>query len=124
MELKNYFFDTYALCEIFEGNPNYYGFASGVGIVITKINLMEFYYSLLREYDRQMADKCFELFNSYCIDVDDETIRQAMVFKLLHKNKRLSYIDCVGYILARKRGVKFLTGDKEFETMENVEFVK
>jgi len=124
MELENYFFDTYALCEIFEGNPNYRNFATGVGIIITKLNLMEFYYSILREYNRQMADSCYELFNPYCIDLDDKTIKQAMVFKLLHKNKQLSYIDCVGYILARKKGIKFLTGDKEFETMENVEFIK
>ena len=36
----------------------------------------------------------------------------------------LSYVDYIGYILAKQRNVKFLTGDKEFENMDNVEFVK
>ena len=32
--------------------------------------------------------------------------------------------DCIGYIIAKRLGMKFLTGDKEFEGFENVEFVK
>ena len=32
--------------------------------------------------------------------------------------------DCIGYILAKNIGIKFLTGDKEFENLDNVEFVK
>lgn len=124
MDIENYFFDTYALYEIIGGNLNYQRFTSKVGIITTKLNLMEFYYGLLKEHNRQEADKYYDLFVEYAVDIDDETIKQAMVFKLLNKNKKLSYVDCLGYILAKKRGVKFLTGDKEFEEMENVEFVK
>jgi len=36
----------------------------------------------------------------------------------------LSYVDCIGYILAKELKVGFLTGDREFEGMDNVEFVK
>ncbi len=32
--------------------------------------------------------------------------------------------DCIGYIFAKQLGIKFLTGDKEFENLDNVEFVK
>ena len=32
--------------------------------------------------------------------------------------------DCIGYIMAKKLNIKFLTGDKEFENFLNVEFVK
>ena len=32
--------------------------------------------------------------------------------------------DCVGYVVAKRVGVKFLTGDREFKDMPNVEFVK
>lgn len=124
MDVENYFFDTYALYEIIGGNPNYQRFTSKVGIITTKLNLMEFYYGLLKEHNRQEADRYYNLFVEYAVDIDDETIKQAMVFKLLNKNKKLSYVDCLGYILAKKRGVKFLTGDEEFEEMENVEFVK
>ncbi len=34
------------------------------------------------------------------------------------------YIDCIGYVIARRMGVLFLTGDKEFEGLESAEFVK
>ena len=33
-------------------------------------------------------------------------------------------VDCIGYMTAKRLGVKFLTGDREFEGMDNVEFVK
>lgn len=124
MDLENYFFDTYALYEIVEGNPNYARFTKGVGLVTTRLNLMEFYYAMLKEYGRETADKYYGFFVEYAVEVDDETIKQAMVFKWLNKSKRLSYVDCVGYMLAKKRGIKFLTGDKEFEDMEQVKFVK
>ncbi len=124
MELENYFFDTYALYELVVGNPNYTNFFSDVGIITTRLNLMELYYGLLRDYDRKIADKYYNVFVGYMVEINNETIKQAMVFRLLNKNKKLSYVDCIGYILAKKRGIKFLTGDKEFEGMENVEFVK
>ena len=55
---------------------------------------------------------------------DDETLKQASEFRFANYKRDLSYIDCVGYILAKKRGVKFLTGDEQFKAFENVEFVK
>ena len=45
-------------------------------------------------------------------------------FKIKNIKRSLSYADCIGYIIALRYGIKFLTGDKEFETLENVEFVK
>lgn len=33
-------------------------------------------------------------------------------------------VDCIGYVYAKENGLRFVTGDKEFEGMENVEFVK
>ncbi|HAB54132.1 MAG TPA: PIN domain nuclease [Ignavibacteriales bacterium] len=124
MGITSYFFDTYAFCEIIVGNPNYQKYVNKLGIITTRLNLMELYYGLLRECDRKTADKYYDSLIKYVINIDDETIKQAMVFRYLNKNKKLSYVDCIGYILAKKMGLKFLTGDKEFESMENVEFVK
>ena len=42
----------------------------------------------------------------------------------LHRKQDLSMTDCVGYVVAKRLGVKFLTGDKEFRNFQNVEFVK
>jgi predicted nucleic acid-binding protein len=38
--------------------------------------------------------------------------------------KKLSLIDALGYSCSRKLGIKFLTGDREFFEMENVEYIK
>lgn len=32
--------------------------------------------------------------------------------------------DCVGYVVSQRLGMKFLTGDKEFRGLPNVEFVQ
>ena len=46
------------------------------------------------------------------------------MFRLLNKKRKLSYVDCLGYILAGMNGAKFLTGDNQFKDLQNVEFVK
>ena len=51
-------------------------------------------------------------------------IKEANEFRLKNYRRDLSYVDCIGYILARKLNAKFLTGDKQFENFEGVEFVK
>ena len=45
-----------------------------------------------------------------------------MGFRLKHGG--LSYADCIGYVIARREGMKFLTGDAAFKRLENVEFVR
>lgn len=120
-----YFFDSYTFLELIDGNKNYQPYSSGKGVITTKLNLMEIHYILLRRTGKkEAADKYYEKFKEFCIDIDDETIKKANELKFASKSKNLSYIDCVGYTLAKARGIKFLTGDKEFENMENVEFVK
>lgn len=87
---------------------------------------MELYYKSLRDFGKKLADKFYARFLDYAIDFDDGIIKEAMEFRLNMKNKGkdLSYTDCIGYILAKKKKVKFLTGDKEFKNLPNVEFVK
>lgn len=33
-------------------------------------------------------------------------------------------VDCIGYTIAREKGILFLTGDAAFEKIEGVEWVK
>ena len=47
-----------------------------------------------------------------------------MQFRLQWKDRGVSITDCVSYIIAKKLGINFLTGDREFEDIENVEFIK
>lgn len=128
MEVNAYFFDTYALHEIVAKNPDYAEYAKNVRIVTTKLNLMELYYGLLMESGEEAAEQNYSFFQKFAIEVDDALIKQSMKFKAFirsqNRKSNLSYIDAVGYIAARQRSIKFLTGDKEFRNLENVEFVK
>ncbi len=123
-ELETYFFDTYALYEIIHGSKNYEKYKSEITIITTKLNLMELHYTILRLYGKDKADEAFENFKIYCIEINDAIIKEANELKLKYKDRRLSYVDCIGYILAKSRNIKFLTGDRGFEDLDNVEYVK
>ena len=124
MGIITYFFDTYAFYEIIKGNQNYSPYKKDISIITTKLNLMELHYALLRVYDKETAESYYEEFLPLTIEVDDEIIKTSNLFKFENKEKKLSYIDCIGYTLSKKLGIKFLTGDKQFENLDNVEFVK
>ena len=117
-----YFFDTYALIEIINGNKNYENYKKSQAIT-TILNLYELYYNLLKEHHEE-AKTYFVKILDLCVEIYPEFIIEASEFKLKHIKKNLSYADCLGYIMALRFGVKFLTGDKQFENLENVEFVK
>ncbi len=117
------FFDSYAIIEIVKGNPNYQKF-SNTKIAITKLNLFEIYYSMLRDYDKNKAEKVLTDYLKFVVDFDENVIKEASKFRLDNKSKGLSMTDCIGYILAKKYGIKFLTGDEKFKDMENVEYIK
>ena len=124
MEIEEYFLDTYALYEIITGNKEYTRFKSGIAVITTKLNLMELYYGLLLRYDEKTASKYYDIFREYVVDISDNTIKQAMKIKKQNKKMNLSYVDCIGYRIALERKIKYLTGDKEFKNLPNVEYVK
>ncbi|MBI2655660.1 PIN domain-containing protein [Candidatus Woesearchaeota archaeon] len=121
--MVSYFWDSYAVIEFIDGNKNYVRFI-GEEAVITIFNLAEIYWFAIHEYDEEKADSIYAKFKNCVIDMDDQALKDAIKFRKLHKSKNLSYTDCIGYTLAKKNNLKFLTGDKEFEGMNNVEFVK
>ncbi len=119
----NYFFDTYAIIELIEGNQNYAKYAEQPA-TISIFNLVEVYWVVLNRLGEQQADLTYEEYRPAVVELDDETLKEAVKFRKLHKKQDLSYADCISYIYAKRHNMKFLTGDKEFENMENVEFVK
>jgi len=123
MALESYFFDTYALVELIVGNPNYERFKE-VPFTTTRLNLMELYYGLAIKYGQSKAEKYFKRFKEFCTEFDDETLRLAMIFRAQNKKKKFSYVDCISYMIALRRRMKFLTGDKGFRGLPNVEYVK
>ena len=124
MEVKTFFFDTYAFFEIISGNPAYLPYSKGVGIITSVLNLMELYYGLSATRGRETALGYFRRYLDYAVPLDFDVVPPAMDFRLEHKRMDFSYADAVGYALANRQGVKFLTGDKSFKGIPNVEFVK
>ncbi|MBI2233092.1 MAG: PIN domain-containing protein [Candidatus Aenigmarchaeota archaeon] len=117
-----YFFDTYALIEIFKGNANYEEYSKS-DIATSYFNLLELYYNLIKTYDKKIAMKFIETLKDFCVPINIDMIFDASTFKLNYP-KKFSYADSIGYIIAKRLGLKFLTGDMQFKELDNVEFVK
>ncbi len=118
-----FFFDSYAFMEILRGNENYRRYQL-CGIITTKLNIFEVYYALLRQAETEAANKFITKYYELATDFDEDTIKQACIFKLSRKHANISMTDSIGYIISLKAGVRLLTGDRQFEGLENVEFVK
>lgn len=127
MQEKNYtetfFFDSYAIFEIMKGNKNYEKYTKTL-IRTTKLNLFELYHGFLKDSENEKAETSLEEYYKFCIDFDRQTIKEAAELKIKLNKRNVSMADCLGYTLAKQLGIKFLTGDKEFENLDNVEFVK
>lgn len=118
-----YFFDTYAIIEMINGNTNYRK-CLNEPIACSILNIGELYLHHLRAYDKHTAEFWNKKIVARLINIDNNVIIKAMESKLFHRKLKLSLPDCVGYIIAKENNLKFLTGDSKFEEMDNVEFVK
>lgn len=118
-----YFFDTYAIIEIIKESKAYEPYLDEE-ITTSLLNVGELYYSLIKEYDKKTADYWAVKLEYCCLDFDVRVITEAMDFRFKSKPKKFSFIDCVGYIMSKRNKLVFLTGDKEFEYIPNVEYVK
>lgn len=123
MEVNSYFLDTYSLIEIVKSNPHFEKFRRAVNFT-SLMNLLELNYIISKEFSQEKADKIIEKLKDMCLEINIEDVKRASDFRLKNIKKKLSYIDCLGYAIAYNRKMKFLTGDKEFKGMKNVEFVK
>ena len=115
--------DTYALVEIAEGNKKFTHYLT-TDFVIPEPTLAEFYGVILRGKDQHAADYWLGRLTSYRMPVDIETTIEAVRFRRAHRKAKLSFFDAVGYLFALKNRFPFVTGVKEFENLENVEFRK
>ena len=116
-----YFYDTYALIEIIKGNSSYEKFQNFKAIC-TLNNLFELHQSLLRQFNKKTADYWMDKFDA--LEVITEDIIKASDFRYKYNEEKLSMTDCIGYIVAKRNKLKFLTGDEKCRNKENVEFVK
>ena len=119
-----FFFDSYALIEIYEKNPKYEKYTK-VNVMTSYLQVYEVYYILIKNgYAKEEIQDFFNFLQSLCVDLDFDWLPKSVEFGKEHKKRDLSYTDCLGYVIAKESKIKFLTGDKEFEDLSNVEFVK
>jgi predicted nucleic acid-binding protein len=118
-----YYADTYALIEILRGNPNYRKYTA---LITSEFNLLELAYALVRDFDEETALNTLREVRRAVpvVKPSDEDYVEAAKLRLTFKKRNLSLIDALGYTIAKNLKVKFLTGDKQFEDLENVEYVK
>ncbi len=119
---SKFLFDTYAIIEILRGKSSYEKYQDKE-IVINNFIFAELCYNLHREKEPR-AEEFISKYSKYITSVKPEWIEEAMKFRLKWKDRKVSITDCVSYFMAKHLGIKFLTGDKEFEGLDNVEFVK
>ncbi len=117
-----FFYDSYAIIEYLNNNPKFVSYFEQHTGILTLLNVLEVYYSVLADAGEEKADVVLETLLPFVVEPTKETIRKAMKFRYEQRKKKLSYADCLGYQVALERGVKFLTGDKQFEHIKNVEF--
>ena len=101
-----FFFDTYALIEIYNGNKNYKNYKN-VKIILSYFQLYEFYYNLMGESDKEEFMNFFNFLKNFCVELNFDWIPKASKLKQIYKKRSLSYTDCLGYIIAKELGVKF-----------------
>ena len=118
---ETYFFDSYAVFEMLEGNPNYESYKKSLA-VLTKLNIFEIHYGILKEKGKEKAKELLEKFSDSVVEFDNSDIIVASDIK--RENPKRSMTDCIGYAVSLRLEIKFLTGDNEFKNLENVEFVK
>ena len=123
MDIKRRCLDTYALVEISEGNPDFVAYLSE-DITITELILAEFYALMLRRFGEKTALYWLRKLQPYAVKVEFDPLIDAMSFREKNKQKNLSFFDEVGYIFAVRNNFVFVTGDKEFEHLKQVEFRK
>ena len=115
--------DSYALVEIREGNKKFEHLLSG-DFQIVDLTISEFYGLLYLRNGKETANKWIIKLRQMCVSASLETLIKAREFKIQNPKKDLSFIDCVGYIYAKDKGYVFVTGDKEFQNLPNVEYIK
>jgi len=118
-----YYFDTYALIELLK-REDFLRYAAK-GFATSRWNLAELLVIDLREHGEAAARRHFQRFLGACEDPTDEDLLRAALFREEQRKHRrlLSFVDALGYVLARRLSLRFLTGDRAFRGLANVVLV-
>lgn len=125
---RRVFYDSYAVLAYISGEKAFAKYFDGQssGGVLTKLNLMEIYFRAAKLHGHEAAREVIDRFSRYLIDFDIDDIAGCMKLReeLMKKRIGISYVDALGYYLAKKMRIPFLTGDRQFADLAGVKFVK
>lgn len=126
---RGVFYDSYAVLAYISGEKAFARYFDGQssGGVLTKLNLMEIYFRAAKLHGHEAAREVIDRFSRYLVDFDIDDIAGSMKLREeLMKTRRMniSYVDALGYYLAKKMRIPFLTGDRQFADLAGVKFVK
>lgn len=124
--MPSFFADSYAIIEILKGNGNYRPYQE-VTLVATEFNICEVAFAVCRDYPHKTHTVMKQVRKMIILKPttdEDYCCGAAMRRATTSAGRKLSTIDCVGYSVARRLQIPFLTGDREFEEIDDVEFVR
>jgi predicted nucleic acid-binding protein len=116
-----FFFDTYAIIEMIKSNQNYMKYRM-MPVLTSIMNYGEFYYWTLKHNEN--PGRLLATLKRTMLVIEEGDMNEAVEFRFKNKHRKLSYVDCIGYAMAKRRELIFLTGDNQFRDLPNVEFVK
>lgn len=120
------FYDSYAVLAYISGEKAFAKYFDGQSSgVLTKLNLMEIYFRTAKLHGHEAAREVIDRFSRYLIDFDVDDIAGSMKLReeLMKKRMSISYVDALGYYLAKKMRIPFLTGDGQFADLPGVKFL-
>ena len=123
--MEVFFYDSYAVLAYIDDRPEYIAYFEQNDGFLTKLNLMEIYYRMFEIHGPLAATKAINAFSKYERDFTIDEIKGAMRLRLRLKRSGLniSYADALGYHIAQRSRIKFLTGDSAFGKLKGVEFI-
>lgn len=121
--MARFFYDSYSVLAYLSDSPGYAAYFEKNTGVLTRLNLMEIYYAILRVHGATAAHEVLEAYSAREIEFSLLDVETAMKLRYELRKLELSYADAMGYHIAKKEGLKFLTGDKAFEGLPGVEFI-
>ena len=125
-EAASFFADSYAIIEILRGNRAYRRYSSA-HLVTTEFNLCEVGYAVFKDFPEDSASILSTIRTTIEVVLTGDADYVVCAQLRLQNNrsgKKLSTIDSLGYAVAERLAIQFLTGDREFSDMKNVRFVK
>jgi predicted nucleic acid-binding protein len=125
--LTRVFYDSYAVLAYISGEKAFAKyFERQPSGALTKLNLIEIYFRAAKLHGHEAARQVIDRFSKYLIDFDIDDIAGSMKLReeLMKSRMDISYVDALGYYLARKMRIPFLTGDRQFADLAGVKFAR